>query len=184
MGGWLDWRVRVVAGALLAITVVGVALWLARVFDERPTVVILPAPTPTAVSLQVYVSGAVAQPGVYEFHDGDRVVDALAAAGGPSAEADLDSINLAIRLRDEQQVFVPARTIGGQAGPGAPDKLNLNTATQPQLEALPGIGTVTALKILDYRQRNGAFKGVDELTQAKLVTASTYEKIKDLVTVR
>jgi len=188
---WLEAHRTPLALALLAIAAVGAAFWLQRAGGERPLVVAVGSPTAPPGGLMVYVSGEVARPGVYPFQEGDRVERAIAAAGGPTADADLTAINLAIKLKDEQQVHVPRRGEGGTAGSGSsvgpsggPPLVDLNAATRPELEALPGIGPVTAQRIVDYRERNGPFQQVEELKTNKLVTSATFEKIRGLVTVR
>jgi len=151
----------------------------------------LPARSPTAAAaLKVYVSGAVRAPGVYSLAPGDRVEDALRLAGGPEEDADLTRLNLAQRVRDEQQIHVPRQRDPIQpvpAGAGPADDagtIDLTTATLAQLDALPGVGPVTARRILDYRAQHGPFAQVEDLRTLKLVTQATYEKIKDKLVVR
>jgi competence protein ComEA len=142
----------------------------------------------TPATIRVYVTGAVQKPGVYTLHAGDRVEDALNAAGGATAEADLTRINLAARVSDGQQLYVVQKgetppalpTTAGSSG--QPGKININTASLAELDTLPGIGQVTAQKIIDYRTKNGPFKSIQELKDQKIVTSSTYDKIKDLIT--
>ena len=109
--------------------------------------------------LVVDVAGAVRPPGLYRLRSGSRIDDAIAAAGGATAKAQLDAVNLAAPVADGEQVVVPGHGAAGGAAasppaagssPSAP--LDLNSATLEQLESLPGIGPVTAQKILDYRQ--------------------------------
>jgi competence protein ComEA len=137
--------------------------------------------------IRVHVAGAVAAPGVYDLHAGDRVDEALAAAGGATSDADLDAINLARPLRDGEQVVVPAGTkrSSASAATAAPvnGKLNLNTATQAQLNALPAIGEAYARRIVDSRAVDGPYKSIDDLVTRKVVPSATFEKIRDLVTV-
>jgi competence protein ComEA len=120
--------------------------------------------------LVVDVAGAVRRPGLYRLRAGSRIDDAITAAGGPNAKAQLGAVNLAAPVADGEQVVVPGSGAAGvgAAGPSAAGSspttpLDLNTATLEQLESLPGIGPVTAQKILDYRQQHGAFHSVDEL---------------------
>jgi len=149
----------------------------------------------------VDVQGAVAHPGVIRIVSGSRVGDAIAAAGGYGPRVDAErvgsSLNLAAPLHDGDQVVVPSRddrtaaplsgpTSSGPAsggGSGTAGPVNLNTATAEQLDALPGIGPVTAAKIIAGRDQ-GRFASVDDLKTRKLVGAATFDKIKDLVTVR
>jgi len=172
---------------MVLLILLGLVAWLSRQPVPPPLSVIEPTPSILA-NLKVYVSGAVRNPGVYSLSPEGRVVDAVIAAGGALSEADLDAINLAAKLRDEMQVKVPRRSAAAgataiSAGPTMPALLDLNKASQAELEALPGIGPVTASKILAYRAEHGSFHSVEELQDAKLVNRSTYEKIKDLVVV-
>jgi competence protein ComEA len=106
---------------------------------------------------------------VYRLDTGARVVDAIARAGGATGRADTSLVNLAAPLFDGQQVIVPKAGGGGAAGAaaasgaGPPARLDLNTATLEQLDALPGVGPVTAQKILDYRREHGPFTSIDQL---------------------
>jgi competence protein ComEA len=119
----------------------------------------------------VHVAGAVKHPGVYRLHDGDRVKDAVARAGGPRAGADVNAINLAAKVADGQQVVVPRRgaaTAGAadaSAGTGAAAQapVGLNSATAEQLDTLDGVGPATAQKILDWRREHGGFSSIDDL---------------------
>lgn len=151
---------------------------------------------PRQTGLKVYVTGAVAHPGVYPFRDGERVEDALKAAGGTLADADLSRLNLAQRLRDEGYIVVPRQgetpvpgasgvsPSGGASSSSQSGKLNINTATLAQLDALPGIGATYAQRILDYRAQNGPFQTVSDLADKKLVPQGTLDKIKDTIDVR
>jgi competence protein ComEA len=147
------------------------------------------ASKPAAAKLLVIdVAGAVRRPGLYRLRSGSRTDDAIAAAGGPSAKAQLDAVNLAAPVADGEQVVVPGRGAGGAAvssspaagsSPSAP--LDLNTATAEQLDALPGIGPVTAQKILDYRQAHGPFHSVAELEGVPGIGAGRLAQLKGLV---
>jgi competence protein ComEA len=158
-----------------------------------PAVTPVQAPTKPAAAaaklLVVDVAGAVRRPGLYRLRSGSRIDDAIAAAGGATAKAQLDTVNLAAPVADGEQVVVPRRgaTAGATAAtppaagssPSAP--LDLNSATLEQLEALPGIGPVTAQKILDYRQRHGAFHSVDELQGVPGIGPAHMAQLKGLV---
>jgi competence protein ComEA len=183
--------------ALVAVGLVllaGAALWYARSLP-RPVELRAgeaPVPGPTASSspavIVVHVAGWVLHPGVYEFSEGDRVVDAINAAGGPKKGADLASLNLAALLTDGEQVLVPAKGAPG-TGPEAPGAspgaalVNVNTATEQELEALPGIGPVLAQKIIDYRTAHGPFPTVDALDDVSGIGPATLENLRPLVTV-
>ncbi|MBD0347587.1 MAG: ComEA family DNA-binding protein [Thermoleophilia bacterium] len=136
--------------------------------------------------LTVHVVGAVRRPGLYRFRDGGRVADAVRRAGGATRKADLSLINLAAPLADGLQVVVPRRTpvaAGGAAAaaavPGGP--VHLNTATAEQLDELPGVGPVTAERIIDYREQNGGFTSVDELDAVPGIGPARLETLRELV---
>jgi len=184
---------------LVAITVGGAGLWYVR---SLPRPVEVRAATtssaaaasatssPDVVPILVDVAGWVRRPGVYEFHDGDRVIDAIEAAGGARRGAALDALNLAAPLADGTQILVPRRQASASAG-SAPSvsgdatssKVNVNSASAVELEALPGIGEVIAQEILDYRAANGPFGSVDDLLDVSGIGEVTLENIRDLVTV-
>ena len=189
MVSWLERPVIVVLAALLAGAVV--ALALERRDAPDPLEISLADLTPTPGGpIEIYITGAVLQPGVYELKDGDRAVDALYAAGGPASDANLEAVNLAVRLHDEDQVLVPRQ---GQAAvsssgvtssvAGAVSKININTATAAELDALPGIGEVYSQRIVDSRTRDGLFTSPDELLAREITPRATYERIRDLITI-
>jgi competence protein ComEA len=160
--------------------------------SAAPAVRPLPAPArakpASAKLLVVDVAGAVRRPGLYRLRPGSRIDDAIAAAGGPTAKAQLASVNLAAPVADGEQVVVAGRGAAGAAAPGAPTAgsvpsapLDLNSATLEQLEALPGIGPVTAQKILDYRQAHGAFHSVAELQGVPGIGPAHMSQLKGLV---
>jgi competence protein ComEA len=139
----------------------------------------------------VDVVGAVRRPGLYRLEQGSRIADAVARAGGATHKADVAMINLAAPLADGEQVVVPKRgsvgasasaAAGGGSAPGVPaGPVHLNTATLEQLDSLPGIGPVTAQKILDYRQEHGAFGSVDELDAVPGIGPARMDTLRDLV---
>lgn len=155
-----------------------------------PSPLVIESGTLPPGELQVYVTGAVNNPGVYPLNDGARWIDALEAAGGPAADADLTRVNLAKRAADEDQVVVPR--MGETAGPTAvagavqpPAALvDLNTATQDELEQLPGVGEVRAQAIIQSRTTEGAFAQVEDLVNRKLVPESLFEDLAALIVVR
>jgi len=149
---------------------------------------VVPSPvSASAGELVVDVEGGVVRPGVHRLPAGARVADALAAAGGYAPDADLAaaarSLNLAAPVADGQQIYVP-RIGEGEAAPGVPEPglVNLNHATQDELEALPGIGPVTAGKIISARAER-PFTSLDELVARDVLTTRQLEQIADLVTV-
>lgn len=145
--------------------------------------------------LYVHVGGAVHRPGLYEIADGSRIFDAVRAAGGATDRADLDSLNLASKVKDGDKVLVPARVepgadppAGGAApgaggAPSAGGLINLNSATIEQLDSLPGVGPSTAQKIIDYRTQHGGFRSVDQLMEVPGIGPSKFAELKDKVTV-
>ena len=148
--------------------------------------VVLPTATPAA-SVQVYVTGAVANPGVYTLQEGDSLQDAVDRAGGAVANADLARVNLAAHVQDQDHHHIPA--IGEEAAialtPQAdgPPVTNLNRAGLDELMALPGIGEVRAHSILEHRRQNGPFRSVEELVDVSGIGWTTLERLRPLVTV-
>ena len=199
----------VLAGALVLAAVVP----LARGSGNAPIQIVLPTPgapelagaapgpgTGGSAELRVYVSGAVRNPGVYRLDPGDRLEDALAAAGGTTGEADMTRLNLARRVRDEEHYHIlkvgetPSPVVGfpdlvpSGSGPtngsGANGGLiDLNTAQLAELMTLPGIGQVKAQAIVGHRQRNGPFHTVGDITDVTGIGEITLKNIQHLVTV-
>jgi competence protein ComEA len=153
------------------------------------------AAKPSGRLVYVHVGGAVHRPGLYEVPDGSRVFDAVRAAGGATDQADLDSLNLASKVKDGDKILVPARVEPGADPPpgGAPGAggsaasagglINLNSATLEQLDSLPGVGPSTAQKIIDYRTQHGGFRSVDELMDVPGIGPAKFAELKDQVTV-
>ena len=136
-----------------------------------------------AEEIRVYVTGAVQRPGVYPLSDGDRWIDALNAAGGPTEDANLAAIDLARRARDEDTVLVPRLGQIAVAGAVQGPLIDINTADATELETLPGIGEVRAGRIVRSREEDGPFASTDELLERDLIPASVFDDLADLVTV-
>lgn len=184
--GSLQWLERHrLSIVLLLVVLAAIALGL-YALQLRNTAPISITPVQTELrDIKVYITGAVAQPGVYAATSGERVGDVVARAGGLTSEADPVAINLARRTRDEMHIHVPSKGDTPQAStssaaPSALRPININTATQKELEALPGIGEVTARRIIASREADGAFANVDELRRAG-VRESVIEQIRSLV---
>ena len=151
----------------------------------------------------VYLSGAVAQPGVYEFQPGDRLQDLIGPAGGLQADADTTAVNMAALLEDEQHYHFPlvGETIGDtsntpdapsdrhpssatELAPPSPDNpVNINSAPLEHLQSLPGIGVVKAEAIIDFRKAHGPFGEISEITSVPGIGPATLENIRHLITV-
>jgi competence protein ComEA len=189
-----------IAGLIVVLVLLlgGAGLWYARSLPKPVTIAASTGPgaaeasataSPTAAPLIVDVAGAVRRPGVYEFGEGDRVIDAIERAGGAMPKADLSLLNLAAPLADGTQILVPKEglTVSGAPVGTAPGStgglININTASAVELEALSGIGEVLAATIVEYRTQNGPFAAVDDLLDVSGIGPATLEEIRDQVTV-
>jgi len=202
----LDRRELAGLGAIAAVIVAGAVFWYVRSLPSRVEIMATssgpPAtaaatdasPTPSPGPLLVHVAGWVRHPGVYELHEGDRVIDAIEAAGGARPGADLTTINLAALLTDAEQVVVAKEGAGGPGPPasgtsnggsggGPGDLVNINTATLDQLETLPGIGEVLAQRIIDYREEHGPYQSVEDLLNVSGIGDKRLEDLKPHITV-
>ena len=173
----------VAAAALVLLVVAGRTLAGAGTATSQPAAALVPERAAAAPKLVVHVAGAVRRPGLYRLAEGKRVADAVARAGGATAPADTAAINLAAPLADGMQVVVPRRVPGAAAAAGqAPAaRVSLGSATVEQLDALPGIGPVTAQKIVDYRATHGGFRSVDDLDAIPGIGPARVEQLRELV---
>lgn len=206
---WLSYRTVAVVFLTSVATalVLGAVVLLVRRDDNAPIQILLPTPESQSAAartnsgaapvdgggtpaISVYVSGAVRNPGVYALDNDARLAEALAAAGGATDDAQLESVNLARRVRDEEHYHIPRV---GETPPLAPAAsataeegglIDLNGASEALLDTLPGIGKTLASAIVDYRERNGPFSSVEEITNVPKIGPATLEKIRELVTVR
>jgi competence protein ComEA len=180
-------RPRALAGAVLLLCVLVVAgrflLGAGAASAPEAEVVAEPIRAEPPPRVVVHVVGAVRRPGLYRLERGRRVADAVARAGGAAEDADLALINLAAPVADGQQVIVPVRGPEGAATPDVPGggRVSLSSATLEQLDALPGVGPVTAQKIVDYREQHGAFGSVRELDAIPGIGPARLAQLKDLV---
>lgn len=187
--GWAVWRWRTVPSATDQGLHAG-----AIAFSEATAVPAgqgVGADTREAERIAVHVTGAVRHPGLYEFTPGDRVADAVAAAGGMLPDAVESGVNLARRLVDGEQIHVPDQDdgpnvpLGGSAvGSGRTGAIDINTATAEELEGLPGVGPVTAAKIVAEREQNGPFTSVDDLERVPGIGPKRVEQLRDAACVR
>lgn len=148
-------------------------------------------PVPTESPIVVHITGAVPRPGVYALPKGARVQEAISAAGGFLAEADKANINLAALLEDGEKLDI-SYIEGASPVLATPEEavvvtttelIDINVATQAELESLPGIGPTTAQKIIEYRDANGPFINTEDIINVPGIGPGTYERIKDLITV-
>lgn len=189
----------VLLGVMAGFVLAGVLLFVSRAPAGNPIVL---QPAPTKVPVAVHVIGAVPRPGLYEFAQGARVQDAIDAAGGLLASANVDAVNLAALLTDGDQLVIPYKDgeapLESAAQPELPssitpegnptnsenqDLININTAALEELDSLPGIGPTIAQRIIDYRDENGPFTTIDEILNVPGIGPSTFDEIKDLITV-
>jgi competence protein ComEA len=211
-------RVGIGAAVVLLIAGLGIAVLVSAFSSAGVTTTIAPAPSAasgtgtgtgtahsasappsatgtapgSAVALFVHILGAVAKPGLYQLHDGARAVDAVAAAGGFTAEADRQQLNLARLVSDGEQIYVPKV---GEAGTGPPGrsvaggagaiggKVNINTASESDLETLPRVGPTMAKRIIAWREANGRFATIEDLMSVTGIGEKTFAELKDLVTI-
>ena len=195
--------------AVLVVTLAGAGLWYTRSLP-RPVQIAGPSPGPAAggptaavgaivastspsgAPVIVDVTGWVKDPGVYEFGPGDRVIDAVNRAGGARKGADLTSINLAALLTDGSQVVIPKTGAGttsaggtapGSTGVGGTPIVNINVASESELESLSGVGPVLANAIIQHRTQHGPFHTVDDLLDVSGIGPATLEELRPQVTV-
>ena len=197
---WLESRVDPGRAGLIALSlaalvlfgVISLTVWTAQPEAEpvprlpvAPPVLAPPPAAPAQADLVVSVVGRVSRPGLVTVRPGDRVADALERVGGASPGVDITALNLARRLADGEQLYVGVPAPPGQPGNAAADpagnKLDLNTATEEQLDGLPGIGEVTAQRIVQWRTENGRFASVEQLREVGGIGDTRFSRLRDLV---
>ncbi|MCC7106825.1 MAG: ComEA family DNA-binding protein [Chloroflexi bacterium] len=192
MSPWA-WVLRYRGYLAAALIGAGVALGAVALLVPRPAASVAivattptPRPSPSPAPLvTVHVAGAVEAPGVYRLAADSRVQDAVTAAGGFAEAADRESLNLAARVLDGQQLvvrsLVPAATGSPGVSTAAGGRVRLNVASRAELESLPGVGPTIAQRIVDRRERQGPFLSLEQLRDEKIVNGPTLERLRDLV---
>lgn len=158
----------------------------------------------------VHITGAITNPGIVKLKDGDRIADAISQSGGFTSDADISAINLAYKLDDGQKIYIPYKGENSNfyvddeyisSSPGKDiisdidssynssytkksELININSATQTELETIPGIGPSTALKIIEYRKQNGKFNSIDDLKNISGIGESKFENMKPYISVK
>jgi competence protein ComEA len=185
-------RVGLISVAIVA--AIAGAYALVQAIDQRVAPPIVIEDAAATFPIVIDIRGAVENPGVYELPPGARMQDAVDAAGGLTQNADLSTVNLARRLRDAEVVFVVEIATAGGSTPGpqladsgfseetSTPRININTASISELDVLPGIGEVTAGRIVEFREQNGPFRSVDDLVHVQGISTRTIENLRDLVT--
>lgn len=150
----------------------------------------------TNKEITVYISGAVKNPGIVTLNSGERLAKAVEQVGGTTEKADLNKINLAIKIEDEMHYVIPE--IGQEVNDNSENinddavsnnktnnstKININTATIEELDTLPGVGEATANKILNHRKENGKFENIEEIKNVNGIGDKKFENIKELISV-
>lgn len=174
---------------LLALAVLGGTMY--GYYLEQQTIALDPAvrvPAEEKRTVTVYVCGEVKQPKLVTLQEGQRVADAINAVGGVIETADIDRINMAALVEDGMQVRVPMRIAAAEGhskstSKNAEGQINLNTATEKELQELPGIGPAMSARIVEYREEHGDFQNIEDVKQVRGIGNAKFEKMKDKVTI-
>jgi len=176
---WQRLYLALLAVLLVAAIAAGVTFLVRRSASPGLEVII-----PTATETKAYISGAVRSPGVYTMEADERLTDLVQKAGGALDDADLDRVNLAQRVRDQEHFYIPRQGEELPTPTPGDGRIDINTASLEQLKTLPGIGEVKAEAIIAYREANGPFQMLDELMNVDGIGPVTYENIRDLIATR
>ncbi|MDJ0792034.1 MAG: ComEA family DNA-binding protein [Acidimicrobiia bacterium] len=176
-------NLQVTVVGLAVVAVVGSLIWFglptASVPDNDEPVAIEPSNLEERVT--AHVSGAVGDAGLVDLPAGSRIADAVAAAGGATAAADLGALNLAAAVRDGDHIVVPVRGAASAGGLTDDGKIDLNRATAQALQALPGVGPVLAQRIVDHRQVHGPFDSVEDLLDVAGIGEAKLASMRDAI---
>lgn len=177
-------RVYALVAVLAAVVLGGATAQYMSAKEEAPPVPAFAAAPAAAAPITVYVSGAVAKPGIYQVPSGVRVAEVLALAGGAGEEADLQRVNLAQKAKDGLHIRVPERKLATAKGQSSrttasgAGNVSLNRADEAELDRLPGIGPVLAAQIVRYRQEHGAFRSLEELQRVPGIGPDLVERLR------
>jgi competence protein ComEA len=136
--------------------------------------------------IKVYICGEVKKPGVYTLIEGERLYKLIDIAGGFTDKAAKENLNLAMKLKDEDYIFVPSieGLLNNSQGKTISSKININTATLEELKTLPRVGDAIAQRIIDYREKNGPFRDIKDIKNVSGIGDKMFENLKDKITVR
>ncbi len=187
--GGIPFQVQMLAAGVFALVAVvfGFAAW-----DRSQRGPVMISTDPTLVSIVVEVRGEVIRPGVYTLPEDGRVGQLIEMAGGVTTDADLRQVNLARRLADEELVAIPTISFATPVGSpttrevtavGIASGIDVNSASAAELETLPGIGEVLAARIVSYREANGPYLRVEDLTEVEGISDGLVDELRDLITV-
>ncbi|WP_185183716.1 competence protein ComEA [Bacillus subtilis] len=204
---WLNQHKKAIILAASAAVFTAIMIFLATGKNKEPVKQAIPTETENTVVKQeankdesnetivIDIKGAVQHPGVYEMRTGDRVSQAIEKAGGTSEQADEAQVNLAEILQDGTVVYIPKKgeetavQQGGgggsvQSGGGKGALVNINTATLEELQGISGVGPSKAEAIIAYREENGRFQTIEDITKVSGIGEKSFEKIKSSITVK
>ena len=197
--------------AIIIVTIIGIGIYcytdaIENTNNEEIENVLEVVPTNTIEETEeknifVHIAGCVQKEGMLELSSNSRIADAIEKAGGLTQDADLSDINLAYILEDGMKIYIPNQnerqenneitenipntaTMQIQDTNKKQDVININTATQEELDTLPGIGPATAIKIIEYRKEKGKFKQKEEIKEVRGIGEAKYEKIKEYISVK
>lgn len=189
---------------MLLVVALGIAVLVSAISSASASSIVVDAPgaggpdghadggvevvEPDPVAIFVHILGEVKRPGLVQLREGDRVIDAVAAAGGYTAEADRAALNLARFVSDGEQLHVyaegevpPPSAANGTVSAGA--RININTADSATLELLPRVGPALAARIIQWRDSNGRFRSIEDLMSVSGIGEKTFAGLRDLITV-